>query len=264
MKVWVVIVAGVAGVVLGALVGFASGSDVATTSSIAATGNTIPLPAIGVAGSFEIHPTGLDMEEPGLVAFSFDFVATAPTPEAFRGPRFNPPDAVRLEEVPVVIPAGWTLLTDGGEIAGGEVNPSARRALFAVSEDLSIDEIRGVRLDGYLLGVPYETLVSIPLGGPVAGLVPGVELTAAVSDFRGDWLVEFTVDSEHSIQVASLGVIGLPELGGTQIGGAGTRGWRATYLKDLYPEVPDPLPVLVGGLLWVEIDNQILISVDEL
>lgn len=169
-----------------------------------------------------------------------------------------------MEKVPVVVPIGWTLLTNQGEIAADDVVPGARRALFAVPEDLSIDEVRGVRLDGYMLGVPFETPVSIPLGVPVGEIVPGVELTAVASDFRRDWLVQFSIDSADPVSAASLGVIGLPELGGIQMGGARTQGWRSTYLKSLYPEVPNPLPVIVGGLRWVEIDDQIAIAVGEL
>lgn len=69
MKAWVVVAVGVAGVVLGALTGSVSGRGASAASTSSAVDGAVVLPFVGVGASFEIHPTGFDLEQPGLMAF---------------------------------------------------------------------------------------------------------------------------------------------------------------------------------------------------
>jgi hypothetical protein len=248
VKGWIAVAGGVAWILIGLLTGFVVDRAEAPPSTTTPP-EPLPTEPQPTGGSFAIEPEGLDIPEPGTASFASALAPAAPRPSILTGAGYEPPPEARLEAVPVVIPTDWTLLTTAGEFPGELVNPRARRATFAVPQDLAVTQVDGVRLDRYLVAVPYERDIEIPMGtGQIDDVVPGVDPTATFSDLGDEWMVEFVTSSGDQFRGGSLAVIGAPDVGGVEVGGFGSAGWRATYAKLQYPVIPNPLPALLSGL----------------
>ncbi len=253
-----------AAVAIGTLVGIAAGlsafwaippTEAPAAAATEATTTTAPVPEW-------FHPGEVVLGPAVLVPESLT-IGSSEVAMRYRLEPITPSAAPSDEDVDTaVLPDRWTLVTSSGEVAAS-TEPWTRQVVFTLPADAQQVGVEGMRLDRYWIRSPVRVPVTLDLEStPVAEVAPGVsiEIVRIMSSSAGTQVVAGLL-AEHSFTVSDLAVEGVGGDGLTSsVDQTGTGRWTVSFSTS---EAPDPLRLVVRGVVWVPIDTSASIDIDE-
>ena len=207
-----------------------------------------------VIGATALVPTDLAVES-GELTLSYDLLSIAPS--LTEGEDEDDGD----EAVALVFPTGWTAVTSAGEFAGSTPIIDARRARFTVPDDLTVADIRSIRLDAYRVPVPFSFALPIEVGDPTPHeILPGMTAqVVSVLQQRENAIVTVALAADDGFLVSDIVVSGRThEWVRASRSQLGRQTWTLDYRG---PVLPDPLPLQAHGILWPEIEHSMDVDV---
>ena len=176
------------------------------------------------------------------------------------------------DDVPILAPERWTLLTTAGAFPGSTANTRARTARFAIDTGFDPATIRGLRLDGYRIRLPMRHRIDIAVDD--TSVIELDERTTIalriVLPQANNTIVQFRIeDPFDGFDSSSDGFAGNfrfePQIRGvgegwTNVGPTET-GIQLTYTGG---ELPNPIPLTVTTANWVRTPVAVDIDITEL
>jgi len=248
MRWRVLSVAAVLAVGAALLAGFLRTGDTAAAPEIATTTTTtvaLPVwiePSELVVPPAIVLPTGLGYAD-GLLELNYEIRPMA------------------VGTGPAIRPAAWTLLAGDAEYPS-EVAAAASRVVFDVGPTFELATITGVRLDRYYAMSPIQADFRPESGDFTAHqIIPGV--TAAVDliqEQRTGAIVRIRLTGEEPGMYSDLSAEGRGP--GWVTASSTFRGdglWTLQFDGD---ELPDPLPIVVRGVMWLPIQAHLVSTLE--
>lgn len=199
-------------------------------------------------GPSVIVPLTIEDDGSGHIAFSYE--VTPVTPQG---------GEPALDVIPST-PIAFTLITrDGIEIAATARGPGARTITFDVPDDVTAADAESVRVDSYLVGTPVRFPVDLPTEGAAwhaAGPGVRVRLVRILEQSQNDLVVVELDSPDNAASHLSVDGVGRDwaAASGSMIGSSN---WTLDHRGD---ELPDPMPLVVRGVIFVPIDTELTMS----
>jgi hypothetical protein len=260
------VIAGSAGLVAGIVAGVfvwravADEAGPATTAATAtpttaATTTTSPVwvsPRETRIGPAVFLPLELEIEGSWLV-LSFEMAGLAPQ----GGEEPDP-----LGHVPAA-PAEFTLRWTGGEVSERVVAPSNRAVRFPIPDDFALGTIREISIDSYWVAAPVRLPIALPRdGGAWEPIGPGLAARIhQVVEQAEDFLVIVELDGPGAL-MSHMAITGAArEWASSSSSMMATPRWTLAYRGETLPE---PIPLTVVGLQWIELESAAPVAFTEL
>ena len=196
-------------------------------------------------GPAVVVPTGLQLES-GKLLFTYDLVPITPLAGG------APPEE-ELELAPPAAPASLVVTFTGGASSTAAVAPGQTAGWFDVPADLTLDQVEGIAVTSYWIAAPAGYTVELsPSTGAWVSIAPGVTARIAqVLEQAENRVVIVEFDDEGS-RGSDLSIVGEGRdwlSSSSSLSGGGQR-WTLDFRG---AALPDPVTVVVRGVVWVEI-----------
>jgi len=211
------------------------------------TSTTTPLaewiaPAEIVVPPSIVVPTQVTIE-PGLVIVDYDIQSMAIGEEA----------AVR--------PIEWSLLTTGDAVTAS-IEPAATRVAFDVGFGFDPTTIVGLRLDRYVMRSPIQAgFTPSPTDFSAHEIAPGVTAALDIVQLQTTGaIVRVQLAATQPGATADLAAEGLGPgwvTASSNFGGGGQ--WTLSFDG---ADLPDPLPLVIRGILWIPLDSDLISTLE--
>jgi len=149
-------------------------------------------------------------------------------------------------------PASFTLRWAGGEVSARVVAPTNRAVRFPLPDGFLYSQIEEIRIDSYWVAAPVRLPIDLPRDG--GGWVPiGPGLGARIYQIveqAENFLVIVELDGSAAL-LRGLAITGeAREWASSSSSMLGSPRWTLDYRGD---DLPDPVPLVVIGIEWIEL-----------
>jgi hypothetical protein len=161
-----------------------------------------------------------------------------------------------------IYPSAWVVETVDGSVGGGPANPKTRAARFDVPDGFSTRDIRSVTITEARSPYPIEIPFTVSGSDTVADIGQGVRVELLdITDQGSSFTVQIAIEIEDPASVSLI------------VSGDGP-GWRPAVLEaegsprlDLTwigDDLPDEIPLLAEGTMWVPIVGHFPVNLEGL
>ena len=218
-----------------------------TAPAAAATTTTTTGPATWVSpfetrlGPSVVVPSSLEVQGGQLVVGYDVFNVTA------SGPPTAPPEGLGA-------PDRWTLVTAEGEFTARAISPVSRSVRFNVGDGFAVEQIEEIRVDSYRIASPIDWPLPISQGeAEPRSVATDLEFRLVQLIEQADnWLVIVESDADGALlETVTVDGVGRDWVS-SSVSMLGTARWTLDFRGQ---ELPDPLPLVVRGLAWIEVER---------